>query len=143
MRVTANRIPDCITKECHLGNHPPPVKFGGGRHWTQLQAFHPNHAIDWSGFELDAAFVKRKDTTGSIVNPDAFGSACQHERDHVRLAEKLRYKASAIPSLRFRYKSAKQPTARQHVGEALHERHQPVLGHVRDQFVEHAALAEQ
>ena len=66
-----------------------------------------------------------------------------HHGSHPLCRPMICWRPSAIPSLRFRYKSAKQPTARQHVGEALHERHQPVLGHVRDQFVEHAALAEQ
>jgi hypothetical protein len=50
---------------------------------------------------------------------------------------------SRVPSFRLRQKPAKQPTADQHFREPLHQRQQPMLGHVRDQFVEHAPLAEQ
>jgi diguanylate cyclase (GGDEF)-like protein len=49
---------------------------------------------------------------------------------------------SPIPSFRCRQKSAEQPAADQHFREPLHQRHQPMVGHVRDQFVEYAALAE-
>jgi NAD(P)H dehydrogenase (quinone) len=49
---------------------------------------------------------------------------------------------SPIPSFRRRQKPAEQPAADQHFREPLHQRHQPMVGHVRDQFVEHAPLAE-
>lgn len=51
--------------------------------------------------------------------------------------------SSPIPSFRPRQKSAKQPAPGQHFREPLHQRQQPMLRHVRDQFVEHAPLAEQ
>jgi hypothetical protein len=50
---------------------------------------------------------------------------------------------SLIPSFRSGHKPAKQPAADQHFFEPLHQRQQPMLGHVWDQLVEHAPLAEQ
>jgi hypothetical protein len=50
---------------------------------------------------------------------------------------------SSIPSFRPRQKPAEQLAADQHFGEPPHQRQQPMLRHVRDQFVEHAPLAEQ
>jgi RNA polymerase sigma-70 factor (ECF subfamily) len=50
---------------------------------------------------------------------------------------------SSIPSFHSREKFAKQAAAEQHFRESLHQRQQPMFGHVRDQFVEHAPLAEQ
>jgi hypothetical protein len=52
-------------------------------------------------------------------------------------------RTSPIPSFRPRQKPAKQPATDQHFREPLHQRQQPMLRHVRDQFVEHAPLAEQ
>jgi len=55
----------------------------------------------------------------------------------------VRVRISAIPSFRLREEFAKQPAADQQFREPLHQRQQPMLRHVRDQFVEHAPLAEQ
>jgi hypothetical protein len=53
------------------------------------------------------------------------------------------YAPSSIPSFRCRQKPAKQPTAEQHFREPLHQRQQPMLRHVWDQFIKHAPLTEQ
>jgi hypothetical protein len=58
------------------------------------------------------------------------------------LDRQIAYPTSPIPSFRRRQKPAEQPAADQHFREPLHQRHQPMVGRVRDQFVQYAALAE-
>ena len=50
---------------------------------------------------------------------------------------------SVIPSFWLCSDGWEKPGSGHGLGEFLHQRREPVFGHVRDQFVEHAALPEQ
>ena len=88
--------------------------------------------------------LRRSRRDAGTIDPVAGASAalagqCRRAGWHRRQAAG----SSAIPSFRLREEFAKQPAADQQFREPLHQRQQPMLRHVRDQFVEHAPLAEQ
>jgi formyl-CoA transferase len=101
--------------------------------WIMTSRGNPEH---WSRL---CKVMGRED----LIDDPRFATPTLRVKNDAELDPIIRAWTSSIPSFHSREKFAKQAAAEQHFRESLHQRQQPMFGHVRDQFVEHAPLAEQ